>query len=461
MAQLYKSGEQKIRPGTYYRYTGQNGTNSAGAMDGVNAIVINAAWGPVGTVTKHTKAGSVTDTYGTGDGANVAETLFEGGASTIFVYRAAGTGSAKGTVSVGGGTLTAKYDGARPISVKIQVKPGDSQTKQALVLDGTTLLETFDFPASGATEGTALATAFNSSQYVSFTTSNSAEIAVGEYKLAGGKNPTLTAQDYANGFEALESYRYNVLTTDTMDEGVATVLESYVSECEKTGKWIMGVVGALSSTAFDTRKANAKAVNNKGIIYLGSGFITAGGEIYDGAKAINYTAGVISSTPSNEAITHKVVPIATDLTENLTNAQYESAIENGLLLLSKGPEGQVWFDSGINTLTVTTGNDDGGWKKIKRTKVRYELLDRIDRVVAPLVGRINCDADGVATVIQAGMGIIKTMVSERKLLSGGEMIVDPENPYGADSAWFLISVDDADALEKIYMHYQFRYSQSV
>ena len=88
-------------------------------------------------------------------------------------------------------------------------------------------------------------------------------------------------------------------------------------------------------------------------------------------------------------------------------------------------------------------------------------MDRIDRAVAPLVGKVNCDADGVAAVIQAGMGVITSMIAERKLMAGATMTLDADNPYTADSAWFVIQADDIDTIEKLYLHYQFRYSQNV
>ena len=52
------------------------------------------------------------------------------------------------------------------------------------------------------------------------------------------------------------------------------------------------------------------------------------------------------------------------------------------------------------------------------------------------------------------------MVAEGKLLAGAVFCEDPANPHAGDSAWFIIQVDDIDSLEKIYMHYQFRYSQN-
>lgn len=459
MAQLFKAGETKIRPGVYYRFSGTQ-TLTSGAMDGVNAIVLKASWGPTGKVTVHEKSSSITEVYGAGEGVEAALMLFKAGASKVYVYRPEGSGGAKGTASVGGGTMTAKYFGARALTVKIQAKPGDATKKECIVLDGATQLEKVEFAVATGAECSALKSALSASNYVEFTYETDADVAAGEYPLAGGADPTITPQEYLKGFQALEAYRYNVLSTDTADESVALLLKEYTDEAAVAGKMVIAVVGAPSTMLFEDRLAKAKAFNDKKIVYFGSGYVGADGETIDGVKAINYTAGVIAATPSNQSIVHTVVSGATDTTEKLTNAQYEEAILNGLLLLSSGPDGQVWFDSGINTLTAPAENEDNGWKKIKRTKTRFELLDRIDRVTAPLVGKINCDADGVAAVIQVGMGVINEMIAEDKLFPGATMVEDPENPHAVDSAWFIIQADDIDTLEKIYLHYQFRYSQN-
>ena len=210
---------------------------------------------------------------------------------------------------------------------------------------------------------------------------------------------------------------------------------------------------------FETRCAHAKAFNDCKVVYLGGGWMS-GTVSKDGVMAICYTAGVIASTPANAGITHTVVNGATDLCESLTYSQYEQAIESGMLMLSMSPDGSIWYDSAVTTLiSPENGTQDEGWKKIRRTKTRFEMFDRLDRALAPKVGRVSADTDGVADVIQTGQRVLTAMVAERKLMAGATFCEDPANPHTGDSAWFLIQSDDIDSLEKIYEHFQFRYSQ--
>ena len=167
--------------------------------------------------------------------------------------------------------------------------------------------------------------------------------------------------------------------------------------------------------------------------------------------------GIIAAVPANQSVTHYVVSGYSGLAEALTNTQIESALLGGCLVLTTNSSGQVWIEQGINTLITPTGNQDAGWKKIRRVKTRFELMQRIGDTVEPLVGKVDNDPDGRGAVIAAGQGIIDTMIGEKKLL-GGSMIEDENYPAQGDSAWFLIAVDDIDSIEKFYLTYRFRFA---
>ncbi len=461
MGQFFREGEQKIRPGVYQRYS-QRTAAAAVTLDGVNAFIMRAAWGPAGIVTTHTSTKSLKDTYGQGEGVEAATEIFRAGAKKLHVYRMEGTGGEKGTAMIGGKlTVTAKHPGERAIKVKVQEKPDNAAKKQLLVVEGTAIKETHTVDAGEQEASAFVAKILERSSLVEAELVEEGAVAEMEASLAGGKNPTITAADYLEGFYALEPYAYNVVCTDSADLNVASMMKEYVMEAAETGKQVIGVIGQGSETKFQDRLFNAKDCNSHSMVYLGNGYVDVDQNPVEDVKAIAYTAGIISATPANQSIVHAVVEGAVDTIEKFTNDQYEDAINNGMLLLSTGPDGQVWYDSGVNTLTVPAENQDKGWKKIKRTKARIEMMYRIDRALAPKVGKVNCDPDGIADVLQAANGVLGTMADESKLQEGARMYEDPENPYTVDSAWFVIEAVDIDTLEKIYLHYRFQYSQSV
>lgn len=460
MSHRYAAGETKIRPGVYYRTSKNGSAGIAGAINGVVAFVMAASWGPTDKVTTHEKVSSIRETYGNGESVEAACKILEAGASTVYIKRlsgAKGTAGTIGTVDIGTAVrLNAKYPSGRTLTAVVRAKAGDAAMKQLVITEGTTQLEALEFAVHETDETAGFMETVGFSNYVTAEKLADGLIAEGSYDITG-TDPVNTVEDYADAFYALEPYRYNVLATDSIDEDVFATLCAYEKESWDNGKFMMIVGGTTPSTLFEKRCATASECNSEREVYFGSSFVDKSGNIVEGAPAIAYVAGYIAATPANKSIVHGVIESATDVPEKLTNAQYEEAIKKGLLLLSVGPDGQVWFDSGINTLVNPREDQDDGWKKIRRVKTRYELMDRIDRTIAPKVGRINCDPDGISYIIQCAGEIIKAMVAEGKIFSG-TFYEDPENPYKADSAWFIIEVDDIDSLEKIYLHYRFRYS---
>ena len=470
MAVFYNAGEIKKRPGVYQRHTNVGFDTPTGAQDGICAIPVKASWGPLGKVVRNATATDLTKNYGKGEYGTAhtvpaAAAMFDGGASLVYTYRLGTGGSAASKELATGLTVTAKYVGTMPISVAVQEKLGDTTQKQFQVYAGTALVESFDFAADTKAEGANLIAAAADSAYVTIAgeAATVSALAVASGALEGGADPTVKNEDYSAAFAAFEPYYYNCIALDVDDDTDMTLslmLQAYLDNAYKLGKLGIAVVGEKTSVDFATRCTHSRAFNDAKVVYLGSGYMV-GTENKEGVMAICYTAGRIAATPSNEGITHAVVNGATDLCESLTNAQYEDAIAAGMLMLSMSPDGNIWYDSGVNTLvSPETATQDEGWKKIRRAKVRFEMIDRLDRVLAPKAGRVSADSDGIADIVQSGQRVLSAMVDEGKLLAGATFAEDLGNPYNGDSAWFTIQADDVDSLEKIYLQYQFRYSQN-
>lgn len=479
MAVFYREGETKKRPGVYQRHVNIGLDTLVTARDGICAIPIQASWGPLGVVVKNNSKTDLKKNYGDGDYSATftvpaAKEMFNSGAVVVYTYRL-GTGGKAATAEVTTGlTITAKYPGNVNISVAIQAKLSDASKKEVLVYFGTTLVENIDFKADAANEGQNLIDAVNEdSKYIvaSITPEGTAPttvpaVAVAAGALAGGQDPTVQNNDYSNAFDALEPYYFNVIALDKDDDEDMTLsllLHEYIKGAYEMGKLCIGVVGETSEVDFDDRLEHAAGFNDNKIVYLGNGYM-AGNTNKEGALAICRTAGLIAATPSNQGITHYIIDEATDLVQSITYADYERAVDAGMLLFSTDPDGAIWYDTGINTLVdPDPETQDNGWKKIRRTKVRFEIIDRLDRTLGPKVGRVSNDSDGIADIIQSGQRVLDAMSgTEGKLYPGAEFVQDPDMPSEeGDSGWFIIRADDIDSLEKIYLQYQFRYSQNV
>ena len=466
MSSFYNVGERKIRAGVYKRYENVGSSELPGAVVGVFAIAITSKYGPLDTVTAITREdlAKFKAMYGTGGTADAVNALFAGGATKVFVHRL-GTGGEKATVTLKDGsdsdgvTLTTKYETDMALNVTVKEKLGTTATKQLLVYDGTTLVETIDF-AAGSTESTDLVDAITkNSVYLDATKKADGVLsAVANAELTGGTAPTVTTESYSKAFEAFEAFTWNMLVVDTVDTAVHALVKAYIDRIYQEGALGVVALGEPTTVDFETRKAHAKAFNDEKIIYLGSGYEDASGNKVDGYLAIATQAGIIGSLESNESATHTVIPGAVNTIESLKNAQYEEAIKSGMLLLAPNAEGQVWFDSGVNTLITLAKEQDEGWKKIRRTATRFEMFDRIDRALAPLIGKVNCDNIGVGDAVIKGQAVLDAMVGEGKLQEGAVFAEDATQKRGSDFAHFTIVADDLDSLEKIYLTYQFRFS---
>ncbi len=472
MGIFFTVGEKKKRPGVYQRYENVGGVSIAGATDGIVACCIRSNWGELGKV--HTFESIEAAKLALGNGGengtvSLLTEIFTGGAKKVYCV-CLGSGGTKssiklldtaGTEAV---TMTAKWEGDRQLSYLIRKVLGDENTKEMLVLEGTLELERITF-LTGEKEIENFLQAAKQSNYFIFskTETDAAELAeVGQTDFTAGTNPGITNENYSNAFTLLEPYVFNTICIDTESVAVHTLLTAYIQKIYQNGTILpFAVIAESTSVPFETRLAHARAINSYNVIYVGGGAVDTLGQPLEGTRAAARIAGMVASTPSNQSLTHKVVSGMTDVLEMLTNSQYEQTIDAGMLTFSTSSAGNVWIESAITTLNMPQGEDDEGWKKIKRTKIRKELMNRASATVEPLIGNINNDDDGRATVLIAIGKLLQLMFVEGKLLEGGSIEVDKDNLPEGDSAWFNIYADDIDSLEKMYFVYKFRYSPNL
>lgn len=473
MGIFFTVGEKKKRAGVYQRYENIGGVQTAGATDGVVAVCVRSNWGELNKVYTFEDIDAVKNTLGDGGSNGTVDILteiFTGRATKVYCVRL-GSGGTNGSVILQDKaakialTVHTKCPGNRKFNITLRDVLGEANKKEFILYEGTVELERFHF-STETNEMKALLEAGKKSKYCNFIKEVSY---MGDGKLASvtqkefamGVNPTVTTADYSNAFTALEPYFFNVICVDTDDIAVHTILSAYVNRVYQGGKMCFGVIGEPTTVAFETRLSHARSYNDYNIIYVGGGTIQATGETLEGYKMAARIAGRVAAIPSNQSLTHKTISGAVDVVEKLTNSQYEQTIDAGMLTFSVSNGGNVWIESGITTLNNLEAEDDEGWKKIKRSKVRFELMNRANDTVEPLIGNISNNTDGRATVIQAIQALLNTMVIEDKLLAGAVIELDKNNPPQGDSAWFNITADDVDSLEKIYFVFKFRFATTV
>lgn len=466
---VFQVGEQKIRPGVYVRVTNIGEPPEAIIPQGIVAALFRASWGPLGQVTYLENADAVTATFGNSGTIDATLEAFRGGCRRVVGYRL-GSGGAKAAITLKDTattpanvvTITAKYEGVRGNDFKVTVRDSltDTTKRELLLYEGVTLLQVITF-AKGTGEPQALvdAIAASNSPYITATkiADGSGTLAtVTQQPLTGGQDPTVDGESYSVGLAAIEAIDWNVLAVDSEDPVTHAVVQTYIDRVRNEGKRVLGVVGEPTSVPLATRLANAREFNDPAIIYVANGFKGSDGLTREGYKAAARVAGMVASAQITESLTHYVVKGATELVGALTNAEIEQAIQSGALVFSMSAQKQVQIEYGINTFVTPTADMDAGWKKIRRVRTRDNLMDKITATWDPLIGKINNNPDGRATLIAAAQGIINRMIAEGALLQG-TIFEDPNNPPQGDSAWFVVQVDDLDSAEKVYVTFQFRF----
>ena len=479
MGIFFEAGEVKIRAGLYQRYQNRGSNAIAGAVNGIVAATYKSNWGPLGKVQTigSDEAGNLAVLLGGGANstADIVTEAFNGGASTVLAVRL-GTGGTNGTLTLKDTTettpadainLTAKYPGSRAFKITIREKLGDSTSREFMVSEGDTVREKFTFKVSADGEVDELIATINASSAY-FTAEKAASYAgtgklalIAEQAITVGTDPTSNTESYSDAFNLLEPYTFNTLCVDSADVAVHALLATYIDRVYRGGKIeCFGVVAEPITVDLEDRMSHSAAFNDYNMVYISGGWRDATGAEYQGYKAAGRMAGMIAATSSNTSLTHTAISGAVEPLELLTNSQYEAAIKAGMVTFSTSPEGTVWIESAITTLVTPSGEDDNGWKKIRRTKTRKELMARVSDTVSPLIGKINNNSDGQANVIKLAKDVCAAMQNEGKLDGNYTVELDPNNPPQGDSAWFLVNVDDFDSLEKGYFVYGFRYSAS-
>lgn len=467
MSGYFSLGETKVRPGGYFNVAKRGDESSAGAVDGVVAVLFKSTFGPLGTAQKIDANEGYKHIYGDEITTDAIAQAIAGGANTIIAVRV-GSGGTVATCQLKLNsennkklTISAKHVGARAFSVTVRTKLTDATKKELIIYHGTEIVETFEFDVNATDETAACIEAINKSgNFTAETTDTGTVDLVAQQAFTAGTNPTAVAADYSNALTQIEKFYFNTICCDSNDNAVHALIAGFLDRIYAVGQFGIGVVAEPHTVSLDTRMSNAAAFNSEKMVYILNAYGETASETVDGYQVACYTAGVIASTSSGKSITHTILSGIAELLEPLTNSQMITAEQRGCVCLSVNPNDQVWYDNAITTLITPDANQDSGWKKIRRVRTRFELIYRCNSVADALVGQIDNDVDGRAAIAGQLQAVGNQMISEGKL---NFLEVSESTRYvsNADYCYFDIDVIDKDSAEKIYLLYTFQYSTNV
>jgi len=468
MSGTFIAGEQKVRPGAYFRIQKSGGDTAYGNTSGVTAVIFRADTGPLNKAVELGAEEGYAHVFGTGLTTDALREAYAGGARTIIACRAGNGGEpgaavlqdAEGADAL---TVTARYPGEKEFSITVREKLSDSAVKECIIYSGTEEYERHEFP-SGEGEAGALAEALSRSggfrAQAAAGKENSVLADVSQSPFAGGRNPEAAAEDYSNALAQVEPYEFNTICVDTEDTEIHLLLQSFLKRIFNAGSLAAAVVAEKHTVPLEDRMAHAAAFNDEKMVYVLNAHVNEQGTEIDGYQTAARIAGMIGAASSGTSLTHAPAGGFTEALERLTNTQTAAAEKSGCLVLSHNRKKQVWIDNAINTLVEPSEDQDGGWKKIRRVMARFELIRRINAITDDLIGKVDNDINGRSTVAGRIQEAGDAMREEGKLVSCrvSESGLDAAD---GDSAWFDIDVVDKDSMEHIYLTFKFQFSTNI
>lgn len=467
MSGFFVVGEKKERPGVYKRYENAGSAETAGTRSGVGCALVTGNWGALNTPVTIDQSTDISTVIGAGSGFDAIKAFMAGGVEECVVVRV-GTGGTPAAITlkdttastaVDVVTLTALYPGTRAFTITVKTALDDEAVKEATIYEGTKALEKVTFEAGNA-EVDGIVAAFANSKYVKAekkAAGNGTLADVAQKAFTAGTNPTVNTEAYSKAANASEAEVRDMIIVDTNDAAVHTVIATHIARVFQEGAYTMATVAEPSSVAIETRMQHAAAFNDEKMHYVLNPYVETDGTEYEGYMLAARIGGLICAGASNASLTHTVISGAAGLKETLNSGTIKKALKSGCIVLSTSKSKQVWIEKAINTLVTLSKDQDAGWKKIRRVKERFELMDRVEQTTEVLIGQVDNDTDGRAAVIAAAQRVIDAMVGEKKLVSG-TVIEDEGNPATGDSAWFILAVDDLDSIETIYLTFRFRFA---
>ena len=212
MAGIFVLGEEKVRPGSYFRIKKNGDDSTTEVINGVTAVVFRSDFGPLGKASVLGRDEGYESTYGTGGTTDAIKEVFKGGADTVIAVRLGDGGSVasvtlKDADNADAVTISTKQPGSKDFSVTIREKITDASVKECIIYTGTSVFERYSFLA-GEGEAGALVEAVNVSSNFVANTAEGKETAVladvSQAAFEGGGDPEVTVDSYSDAFSLAE-----------------------------------------------------------------------------------------------------------------------------------------------------------------------------------------------------------------------------------------------------------------
>ncbi len=435
------TSQNKVQPGVYINTRSKGNLAVSIGEKGTAAIAEPLSWGPPGIVQTIIPGEDLRPYIGydvTHAKAMFLREMMKGSDTTagpikILLYRPAGTGGAKATVTVGDITVTALYDGVRgnDIAIIVSEDPDMEGTFDvSTVIDGTIV------DKQSVTNISALA----ANSWVTFSGTGDLIETVGA-QLTEGADPVIATSDYANFLTAIEPYQFDILVYDGTDSATMQAMAAFVKRISEN-------VGTKCQAVM----ANAHTSNSEWVISVSNGVKLSDGTVLTPQQAAWWLGGAEAGARYNQSLTYARYPDAVETVPRLTDNQITEAIKAGkIVFIDNFNTVKVCTD--INTLTSFTVDKGQEYSKNRVMRV-------LDQICNDIYRQFSLYYIGKTDNNEAGRNLLKGWIVgylNEMQANGGvqnfvpdDVTVEPGNTV--DAVLVTIGFQPVDSIEKIYIN---------
>lgn len=486
MGGIFSKSNRPALPGAYFNFEQQQADSIPANPGTAVAIPFTHDWGPFETVTRVSSFAEFQAIFGASDdtdGYRAVRQAFQGegfdgrgGAGEVVCYRFGGSSAAKAsqtlnnTSSSAAITLTARYEGTRgnDLRVTTQDYAADSSQNELILLDGTTVVEKYQYADTDITDLAAQINARSDWVTAGSVTSGTALSAVSAQAFTGGNDgTTLLAADWTGALDALDVHRFAVLCAYNLtDSSIRATVASWIDDQNELGKRFFGVFGGSAGESLATAETRSAALASPNIVNVGVGTVTdstlGSGQSEQTLGTSEFAArvaGALAARGEYQSLTHARFA-GVELTVGATLSELESAFDAGIVALGRDSHATapVHIKTGLTTWTQTDAASDPSKPYLIYRQPKYVRTihgiegDLTQWAEENIIGlRVINDATREAVV-----GEVKARLSERQTLGAiqpGWTVGIDQNPPPSDDDEFVaivISASFARALEQVY-----------
>jgi hypothetical protein len=427
------TSQNKKRPGAYINFKGVSAPTTAVGSRGVVTLPLPMSWGAQVTEILSTDlaAGKTLEAIGyvvTDDEAQIYREALKNCYKAI-IYRV-DTGGVKATATLGNLTAAAKYAGAVGNRISVAIVENGAKFDVYTYVDGV---------QKDKQAALALVSELEDNAWVDFSGAGVLAANAGA-SLTNGADGTVSNDNYTAYLNAIQSYNWNTMGIPVNNATVAAAVATFIEQQRETyGKKVQAVLYNYDG-------------DYEGIISVDQGYKTVN-ETVAATTFVAYVAGLTAGSEVNQSNTYHAIPGAVEIVSPKTDAQIETALAAGKMVLSYRIDGAIVIEQDINTLHTFTVEKPYSFSKNRVIRA----LDGINNDLALMfqknyIGKVSNTEDGRNLYKASVIGYLNTMQAMNAIqnfdsstdvvISAGEAI---------DAVVADLAVQPVDSMEKVYM----------